>query len=103
LNIKKLLTGAAIWGNYDSLTQLKSKSLFIGLMWFQDSFNLDVDRLKRCVIHYTTPEGIVPFCTYNGIGFGKKIREKHSIPLKEWEELVGRSQDEDLWKGGPLK
>lgn len=103
LNLKRLLTGLAIWRNYDSLTRLQSKSLFIGTMWFQDSFNLDVDKLKRCVIHYTTPEGIIPFCTYNGLGFGENSREKHSIPLKEWEGLVGRSRDEDLWKGGPLK
>lgn len=102
LNIKRLLTDVKIWGNDDSLRQFQCKSLFIGSMWFQDSFNLNVDRLKRCVIHYTTPEGIVPFCTYNGLGFGEKIREKHSIPLKDWEEQVGRKQDEDLWKDGPL-
>jgi uncharacterized radical SAM superfamily Fe-S cluster-containing enzyme len=99
LNIKKLLTDLAIWGNYDTLNQIQSKSLIISTMWFQDSYNLDVERLKRCVIHYTTPEGIIPFCSYNGLGFGEKIRKKHSISLKEWEERVGRTQDEDLWKG----
>jgi uncharacterized radical SAM superfamily Fe-S cluster-containing enzyme len=103
LNLKRLLTGSAIWRNRDSLPQLQSKSLFIGTMWFQDAFNLDVERLRRCVIHCTTPEGMVPFCTYAGAGFGEKSREKHSIPLKEWETRVGRTQDEDLLKDGPLK
>jgi hypothetical protein len=101
MNLKRILTGDAIWGNDDSLAQVQRKILFIGSMWFQDSFNLDVDKLKRCVIHCTTPEGMVPFCTYYGIGFGEKIEEKHSISLKEWEGRVGRSQDEDLWKSGP--
>ena len=71
-------------------------------MWFQDSFNLNIDRLERCVIHYTTLEGIVPFCAYNGLGIGDKIREKHSIPIKEWEREIGRSIKDDLWKEGPL-
>ena len=101
-NLKKLLKDAAIGGSYDSLRGFHYKSLFIGSMWFQDSFNLNIDRLKRCVIHYTTFEGIVPFCTYNGLGIGDKIREKHSIPIKEWEEKTGRKLKDDLRKDVPL-
>ena len=78
------------------------KSLFLGSMWFQDAFNLNVHRLERCVIHYTTLEGIVPFCAYNGLGIGDKIREKHSIPIKEWEKETGRKMRDDLRKDVPL-
>jgi uncharacterized radical SAM superfamily Fe-S cluster-containing enzyme len=67
-------------------------------MWFQDAFNLNVDRLERCVIHYTTEEGIIPFCTYNGIGIGEKIREKHSLTIKEWEKKTGKKMKDDLRK-----
>jgi len=101
-NLKKLLKDAAIGGSYDSLRGFHYKSLFIGSMWFQDSFNLNIDRLKRCVIHYTTFEGIVPFCTYNGLGIGDKIREKHSMTVKEWEEKTGRKLKDDLRKDVPL-
>lgn len=101
-NVKRLLSDVAIWDKNELLHKFQYKSLFIGSMWFQDSYNLDVSRLKRCVIHYTTLEGIVPCCSYNSLGIGEKIREKHSIPLKEWEKRVGRTQDEDLWNGGPL-
>ena len=97
-DLKKLLKDAAIGGSYDSLRGFHYKSLFVGSMWFQDAFNLNVNRLERCVIHYTTEEGIVPFCTYNGIGIGDKIREKHSLPIKEWEKKTGRKMKDDLRK-----
>jgi 7,8-dihydro-6-hydroxymethylpterin dimethyltransferase len=101
-DLKKILKDAAIGGSYDGLRGFHYKSLFVGSMWFQDAFNLNVDRLERCVIHYATEEGIVPFCSYNGIGIGDKIREKHSIPIKEWEEKTGRKMKDDLRKDVPL-
>ena len=97
-NLKKILKDAAIGGSYDSLRGFHYKSLFIGSMWFQDSFNLNVDRLQRCVIHYATEEGIVPFCTYNGLGIGDKIREKHSITIKDWEKKTKKKIKDDLRK-----
>ena len=101
-DLKKLLKEAALGGNYDSLRGFHYKSLFVGSMWFQDPFNLNIDRLERCVIHYTTLEGIVPFCAYNGLGIGDKIREKHSISIKDWEQETGRKIKDELWKNGPL-
>ena len=102
VHYEKLLKDAAIGGSYDSLRGFHYNSLFIGSMWFQDAFNLNVDRLQRCVIHYTTLEGIVPFCSYNGIGIGDKIRDKHSIPIKEWEKQTGRTLKDDLRRDLPL-
>jgi uncharacterized radical SAM superfamily Fe-S cluster-containing enzyme len=101
-NLKKLLKDAAIGGSYDSLRGFHYKSLFVGSMWFQDAFNLNVDRLQRCVIHYATEEGIVPFCSYNGLGIGDKIREKHSVSISDWEKKTGRKMKDDLRKDVPL-
>ncbi len=101
-NLKKILKDAAIGGSYDSLRGFHYKSLFVGSMWFQDAFNLNIDRLQRCVIHYTTLEGIVPFCSYNGLGMGDKIREKHSVKIREWEKQTGKSMKDDLRKDVPL-
>ncbi|UCD13642.1 MAG: radical SAM protein [Thermoplasmatales archaeon] len=101
-DLKKILKEAALGGSYDALRGFHYKSLFVGSMWFQDSFNLNIERLERCVIHYTTLEGIVPFCTYNGLGIGDKIREKHSIPIKQWEKETGRNIKDDLWRDGAL-
>ncbi len=101
-DLKKILKDAVIGGSYDGLRSFHYKSIFIGSMWFQDAFNLNVDRLERCVIHYATKEGIVPFCAYNGLGIGDKIREKHSLPIKEWEEKTGKKMKDDLRKDVPL-
>ena len=74
------------------------KTLFIGSMWYQDVWNLDIEQLQRCIIHYTTPEGIVPYCSYHGLRYGEKILKKYSIPVKEWEEKTGRRLEDDLSK-----
>lgn len=102
MDMKSLLVNAVKKGDYDSLGDFHKKSLYIGAMWFQDAWNLNLDRLSKCVIHYATPEGVVPFCSYNGLNIGPKIREKHSIPVEEWEEKTGRKMKDDLWEGGPI-
>ena len=71
-------------------------------MWFQDPWDMDLSRLKRCVIHYSTLDGVIPFCAYNGLGLGEKIRKKYSIPIKEWEKRMNKKMNDDLWKNGPI-
>ena len=35
-------------------------------MAFQDAYNLDLERLRRCYINEADPvDGMVPFCAYN--------------------------------------
>ncbi|MFW6133291.1 MAG: tetraether lipid synthase Tes [Planctomycetota bacterium] len=41
------------------------RTLLCAGMHFQDRYNFDVERAKRCVILYSTPAGVLPFCTYN--------------------------------------
>jgi hypothetical protein len=37
-------------------------------MAFMDQYTFDVNRVRRCVIHYVTPDlKIIPFCAYNNI------------------------------------
>jgi uncharacterized radical SAM superfamily Fe-S cluster-containing enzyme len=62
------------------------RTLLAAGMHFQDRYNYDVERVKRCVIHYSTPEGMVPFCAYNsGPVHRERVERKHSIPLAEWK------------------
>ena len=42
------------------------KTLMAAGMHFMDRYNFDVERARRCVIQYSTPDGIYPFCTLNG-------------------------------------
>jgi 7,8-dihydro-6-hydroxymethylpterin dimethyltransferase len=97
-NPKQILKEATIVGSEFAVREFRNKSLFIGLMEFQDIRNLDIDRLKRCVIHYSTCEGIVPFCSFHSLGYGDKILKKYSISTQEWEKKTGRSLKDDIKK-----
>ncbi len=69
-----------------SLSKIHWRSLFIGSMHFQDLYNYDIERIKRCVIHYTTPDHrIIPFCSYNtGPEYRKEVESKFGIPMQDW-------------------
>lgn len=42
------------------------KTIFLFGMHFMDNYNFDLQRVKRCAVHYTAPDGrIYPFCSYN--------------------------------------
>ncbi len=71
-----------------SLAQFSWGMMYIGAMHFQDSYNYDFERVKRCSIHYVTPDcRIIPFCAYNsGMEARKEVESKFSIPLAEWRE-----------------
>lgn len=66
LSFTKLLWNVFIKRNYDALGKLHYHMMFLGMMHFMDLYNYDVTRVRRCNIHYTTPDGrIIPFCAYN--------------------------------------
>ena len=95
---KQILKDASILGAQYALRNLYYKSLFVGFMWHMDPWNLNIDRLQRCVIHCPTFEGIIPFCSYIGLGYGEKIHKKYSISVEEWEKKSGRTLRDDLRK-----
>jgi uncharacterized radical SAM superfamily Fe-S cluster-containing enzyme len=58
------------------------RMMLIGIMHFQDIYNLDIERIQRCGIHYATPNGrIIPFCTYNSL-YRAEVEKKFSRPLR---------------------
>ncbi len=73
-------------GDKKALSKFTWNALMIGGMHFQDSYNYDIERVKRCCIHYVVPDGrIIPFCAYNsGPTFRTEIESKFSVPVKEW-------------------
>jgi len=60
---------------------------YVGGMHFQDLYNYDIERVKRCSIHYSVPDGrIIPFCAYNcGPSYRNEIEKQFSIPLKDYK------------------
>jgi uncharacterized radical SAM superfamily Fe-S cluster-containing enzyme len=66
------------------------RTLLVAGMHFMDSYNYDVERVKRCVIHYAAPNGLIyPFCAYNsGPEFRTKIEKKYSVPFERSQMRV---------------
>jgi len=60
--------GAGGQGNY--------RTLMAAGMHFQDRYNYDIERVKRCVIPYATPAGLIPFCAYNSGPTYRNLIEK---------------------------
>jgi uncharacterized radical SAM superfamily Fe-S cluster-containing enzyme len=60
-------------------------------MHFMDAYNYDVDRARRCVVHYAAPDGkLYPFCTYNaGPTFRNTVETNNSKTLEEWKGAGG--------------
>lgn len=79
-----------------ALASFSWKMMFFGGMHFQDSFNYDVERVRRCGVHYITPDcQIIPFCAYNGgPEYREEIEKKFSIPLEEWKKNNKKGAEE---------
>jgi len=100
LNFYKLLFNALVKHNYKSLGEIHHRSLFIGMMHFQDLYNYDVERVERCVIHYLMPnKKIIPFCTFNVLPefYRDKVQEEFSIKTEEWEKKNKRKLKDDIY------
>ena len=76
---------------YDKFKSHPWTMSFAAGMHFQDKYNLNIDRLRRCVIHYAAPNGMLyPFCNYNsGMVFREMIERKFAVPLEKWERERG--------------
>lgn len=101
LDLKKILLSSFFRGSYQELEGINKGSLFIGMMHFQDAYNYDIDRVKKCSVHYALPdERIVPFCAFNVIPelYRDKVQEKFSIAGEEWEYNTGKKLSKDKYK-----
>lgn len=68
VNIAKMLVDILRKGSIAATSEFHRNTLFLGVMHFQDPYNIDLERVQRCGIHYAVPDGrIIPFCTYNTI------------------------------------
>ena len=83
LDITKILLNVFAKGDYDALGDFSKDAMLISCMHFMDPFNFDEDRVKKCVIHYATPDGrIIPFCTMNSM-YRDDVQKDFSKPLKQ--------------------
>jgi len=101
LNIKRMLFKIFVKHDYSSVGEWHMRSLFLGMMHFQDPYNYDVERVRRCCIHYLTPDGrIIPFCAFNVLPhlYRDAIQKRFGIPIKEWERRTGRKLADDVYR-----
>ena len=83
LDVTKILLNIFVKGDYEALGEFSKDAMLISCMHFMDPFNFDEDRVKKCVIHYATPDGrIIPFCTMNSI-YRQSVEKEFSTPLKK--------------------
>lgn len=75
-----------------------NKTLLVAGMHFMDAYNFELERVRRCTIHYATPAGrIIPFCAYNGgLVHRTAIEEQFSVPLETYRQRLkeqGKSEN----------
>jgi hypothetical protein len=75
--------------SYESLGPIRRRIFLLGCMAFMDQYNFDVNRVRRCVIHYVTPNlKVIPFCAYNNI---HRIDTEEKYALKQPVRSAARS------------
>jgi len=91
MSFLKLLSAVMGDQSKQSLANFSWKMMMIGGMHFQDLYNYDIERVKRCAIHYVVPDGrIIPFCAYNGgPTYREQVEKKFSVPIEEWRRTRG--------------
>ena len=66
------------------LDRVKTSTLAVSGMAFQDAWTLDLDRLRECNVLVFNPDGrLIPFCAYNLTSKnGYSLYRKHEVKIK---------------------
>jgi len=92
--VRSLIKNVITKGSYEALGELMHRLVMLGIMHFQDVWNIDLDRVQRCAIHYATPDGkIRSFCTYNSLYRGK-VEKEFAVSIEDWVKKTGKKINE---------
>lgn len=76
--LRKYLWPVLTKGSFEALGYIHHRMILLSSMHFMDAYNFDQDRVRRCLVHYTIPDGrIIPFCSYNNLGYREEIEKKY--------------------------
>ncbi len=101
--LMEMFSRVLINGDWESISSFTHGTLLISSMHFQDAYNMDIERTKRCIVHFgvAMPSGEVleiPFCTMNTIyreDIEKQVAKKLTDKVKnEFDTTQGLSLDE---------
>ena len=57
------------------LREVAAQGFMIVVQDFQDSYTLDVEKLRKCCVSEIVPDGrLIPFCAYNSVGYREQVR-----------------------------
>ena len=59
-----------------STTELAARIFAISIKDFMDAYTFDVKKVMKCCVEVLTPDGrLIPFCSYNNVGYRESVRE----------------------------
>jgi 7,8-dihydro-6-hydroxymethylpterin dimethyltransferase len=88
-------------GDWENVSSFSYGTLLLSSMHFQDAYNMDVERTKRCIVHFgvAMPDGSVweaPFCTMNTLHrprIEKLVAKKVTQKVRdEFDTSVGQAR-----------
>lgn len=94
-NVQKLMFDIIQKGSFEALADFHYRSLLISGMHFQDPYNMDLQRVSRCVIHMALPGNelsqgkphLIPFCSYNSFPmYRARLEHDFGMSIEEWKE-----------------
>jgi len=110
--LMEIFSKLLVSGDWESVSSFTHGTLLLSSMHFQDAYNMDIERARRCIVHFgvAIPDGSVKevsFCTMNTLHrpiiekqIAKKITEK---VRNEFNTTTGQAREEvepDLLEGG---
>lgn len=102
-------------GDWESISSFTHGTLLLSSMHFQDAYNMDVERTKRCIVHFgvAMPDGSVkelPFCTMNTLHrphIEKQIAKKITAKIRnEFDTSTGQKAveiEQEIARNGGIK
>ena len=90
-------------GDWESVSSFSYGALLLSSMHFQDAYNMDIERTKRCIVHFgvAMPDGSVnevSFCTMNTIhraNIEKQVAKQITAKVRnEFDTTTGQTVEE---------
>ena len=97
VNFMKMFMSVLLKRNFESMGTFQMKTLFLGMMHFQDEYTYDIHRVEKCDIHYAMPDGeVLPFCTFNVFPevYRDKVQKQYPFHQRNGKRhtMLGRTQ-----------
>ncbi len=89
--------------DWESISSFTHGTLLLSSMHFQDAYNMDIERTKRCIVHFgvAMPDGTIkeiPFCTMNTLHrerIEKQVAKKITQKVREeFDTTTGQTRED---------